>query len=173
MRTTGSLATFMLVLMGICAHGQPSENAPDAQGKYVFRKANCMGCHKWDGNGGGGYGGAALSLRRTQLSSDQIIMTVECGRPGTGMPYHLRGAYDDPNKPCYGIDRQQAGAQMPPEPAAFLRADDIKSVVAYVIDGIKGRGEVTYTECMAFWGEGSRVCDIYRNGGQVGSRPGG
>ena len=53
MPTTGSLTTLMLVLMVVSAHAQSSENAPDAQGKYVFRKANCMGCHKWDGNGGG------------------------------------------------------------------------------------------------------------------------
>jgi Cytochrome c len=173
MGKVGLLTVLLLVLVSIGAGGQPAlENGLDARGKDVFRKANCMGCHKWDGSGGGGYGGDALSLRRTQLNRDQIIMTVECGRPGTGMPYHLRGAYDDPNKPCYGMDRQQVGAQMPPEPANYLRIDDIKAVVSYVLDDIKGKGETTYADCTAFWWEGSRVCNVYRDAGQAQGRPG-
>lgn len=169
----GLLTLLLLALVSVGAGGQPApENSADARGKDVFRKANCMGCHKWDGSGGGGYGGDALSLRHTQLNRDQIIMTVECGRPGTGMPYHLRGAYDDPDKPCYGMDRQQMGAQMPPEPANYLRVDDIKAVVSYVLDNIKGKGETTYADCTAFWGEGSRVCNVYRDAGQAQGRPG-
>jgi mono/diheme cytochrome c family protein len=163
-------------MVAVCAYGQPidpTRNGLDAEGKYVFRKANCIGCHKWDGRGGGGYGGAALSLRETQLDREQIIMTVECGRPGTGMPYHLRGAYDDPSRPCYGVDRQQAGSQMPPEPTAYLRRDDIEAVVAYVIDAIKGKGDTTYAECTAFWGQESRVCNVYHHAEHEATRPGG
>ena len=176
MRTTGLLTMFLFALVAADAHGQPLEapdKALDAEGKSVFRKANCMGCHKWDGSGGGGYGGDALSLRRTQLSREQIIITVECGRPGTGMPYHMRGAYDGSNKPCYGMDRQQAGAQMPPEPTTYLRAHDVNAVVAYVIDTIKGKGGTTHAECTAFWGSDSRVCNVYLGAGQQPSRPGG
>src|SRR5215467_12145252 len=78
------------------AFGQ-SANEQDrtAAGKHVFQRANCMGCHKWHGNGGGGYGGDALSLRKTELTRDQLIETVGCGRPGTGMPFFIRGAYDE------------------------------------------------------------------------------
>jgi hypothetical protein len=75
-----------------------------------------MGCHKWHGNGGGGYGGDALSLRRTTLTREQIIETVSCGRPTTGMPYHLRGAYDSID--CYGTNRKELGEAMPPVSAA-------------------------------------------------------
>ena len=178
MRTTAPLTIFLFALMiaGAGALREPAASADkslDAEGKAVFRKANCMGCHKWDGSGGGGYGGDALSLRRTQLGPEQIMITIECGRPGTGMPYHLRGAYDDPNKPCYRMDRQQAGTQMPPEPTAYLRVDDIKAVVAYVIDAIKGRAETTHADCTAFWGADSRVCDVYRSAGHDAARPGG
>src|SRR6516165_5611752 len=80
------------------AQQAPAHDATDA-GKQVFKRANCMGCHKWHGNGGGGYGGDALSLRQTELTRDQIIETVHCGRPGTGMPYFARGAYDSVK--CY------------------------------------------------------------------------
>ena len=84
----------------VAAYGQSTQapaSDPTNAGKAVFSKANCVGCHKWHGNGGGGYGGDALSLRRTELTRDQIIETVACGRPGTGMPFFSRGAYDEMN----------------------------------------------------------------------------
>ncbi|XIA63590.1 hypothetical protein ACFIOY_31610 [Bradyrhizobium sp. TZ2] len=96
-----------------------------------------MGCHKWHGNGGGGYGGDALSLRKTELTRDQIIEVVGCGRPGTGMPFFIRGAYDEVK--CHGMNRQDAGAQMPPEGGTFLRPKDIEAVADYVIAHIKER----------------------------------
>ncbi|WP_316231399.1 c-type cytochrome [Bradyrhizobium sp. SZCCHNR1051] len=133
---------------------------PTEAGKAVFKRANCLGCHKWHGNGGGGYGGDALSLRRTQLTRDQIIETVTCGRPGTGMPYFARGSYDTAK--CYGMSRQDVGERMPPEGGVFLRPNDIEAVADYVLAHIKGRGEPTYDECTAFFGNTSRVCDIYK-----------
>src|ERR671922_137079 len=69
-------------------------------GKQVYQEANCVGCHKWHGDGGGGYGGAALSLRRTTLDRDLLLEVVRCGRPATRMPYHDRNAYEGVD--CYG-----------------------------------------------------------------------
>jgi mono/diheme cytochrome c family protein len=114
----------------------PSSDPADA-GKAIFKRANCFGCHKWHGNGGGGYGGDALSLRKAELTRDQIIETVACGRPGTGMP---------------------------PEGGVFLRAPDIEAVADYVLSHIKGKGEPNYDECVSFFGSTSRVCDIYKVG---------
>src|SRR5437762_2488074 len=82
-------------------------------GKAVFKRANCFGCHKWHGNGGGGYGGDALSLRKTELTREQITETVGCGRPGTGMPFFTRGAYDSVK--CYDMSREDVGGRTPPE----------------------------------------------------------
>ena len=139
---------------------QATASDPTNAGKAVFSKANCMGCHKWHGNGGGGYGGGALSLRKTELTRDQIIEVVGCGRPGTGMPFFIRGGYDEVK--CHGMNRQDAGAQMPPEGATFLRPKDIEAVADYVIVHIKGAGEPTYAECVAFFSSTSRVCDVYK-----------
>lgn len=136
-------------------------SADIAEGQHVF-KMNCSGCHKWDGVGGGGYGGAALSLRDTALDRDQIITTVACGRIGTGMPYHLRNAYT-PEHPCYGIaSMQQVGALKPLEANNFLRPNDIAAVADYVLTELKGRGPPTLADCIAYWGPESRVCDVYR-----------
>ena len=89
------------VLAGIGAAAAQTAKDPVAAGKHVYQHANCMGCHKWYGGGGGGYGGDALSLRRTEHDRAQIIETITCGRPGAGMPFHLRGAYDTVK--CYGM----------------------------------------------------------------------
>lgn len=132
-----------------------------AMGQRLYRQ-NCAGCHKWHGGGGGGYGGAALSLRRTGLDRDQIILTASCGRPGTGMPYHLRDAYT-PDQKCYGMTKTEVGQNIPPAADNFLRPAEIAAVADYVIADIKGRGEPTLAECQAFFGAHSRVCDIYES----------
>src|ERR1700747_2504515 len=86
----GAMAGSLYPNMGHC------QSAPDPTdpGKAVFKRANCMGCHKWHGNGGGGYGGDALSLRKTELARDQIIETISCGRPATGTALFLGGGFD-------------------------------------------------------------------------------
>ncbi len=133
-----------------------------AQGKRVFQQANCIGCHKWHGGGGGGYGGDALSLRATQLDRDQIIETVLCGRPGTGMPYFRRGVYDGGEHQCYGLGRQELGKDIPVEAGTFLRPNEVAAVTDYVLAEVKGKGEPTYAECSAFFGDGARVCNVYK-----------
>ena len=45
-------------------------------GLSAYKKGNCMGCHKWHGDGGPGYGGAALSLRETGLDREQLITII-------------------------------------------------------------------------------------------------
>jgi mono/diheme cytochrome c family protein len=157
-----SVCAFNLSMPAV-AYGQSAQapaSDPTNAGKAVFSKANCMGCHKWHGNGGGGYGGDALSLRKTVLTREQIIETVSCGRPGTGMPFFVRGAYDEVK--CYGMNREEAAGHMPPEAGTFLRQKDIEAVADYVLAHIKGAGEPTYAECVTFFSSTSRVCDIYK-----------
>lgn len=143
-------------------HAQESPHGPSAEGKHIFQRANCVGCHKWHGGGGGGYGGDALSLRATQLDRDQIIETVTCGRPATGMPYFQRNAYDSDAHPCYGMGRQELGKDVPVEAATFLRPNEVAAVADYVLADVKGKGEPSYAECSAFFGEGARVCNVYK-----------
>ena len=139
----------------------PTSSDPTEVGKAAFKRANCFGCYKWHGNGGGGYGGDALSLRKTELTREQIVETASCGRPGTGMPFFMRGAYDTTK--CFEMNRVDVGDQMPPEPTTtYLRPSDIEAVADYVLAHIKGRGEPNYRECVDFFGDTSHVCDIYK-----------
>ena len=151
-----------LALTSAAAHAGQDDAA---LGRATYAKANCVGCHKWHGDGGGGYGGSALSLRKTQLDREQIVKTVTCGRPGTGMPYFLRDIYADDatDHPCYGYSRKDlTGDNHVAEAGNFLRPAEIEAVADYVLSQIKGHGEPNLAECVAFFGETSRVCEIYK-----------
>ena len=159
-----SAAAAALAMTALAAPSR-AEESEAALGRAIYSKANCVGCHKWHGGGGGGYGGAALSLRKTQLDRDQIIMTVTCGRPGAGMPSFLRGVYDDDAKehPCFGFSQKDlTGDNHVVEAGVFLRPNEIAAVADYVLANIKGHGDPTLAECLAFFGDKSRVCDIYQ-----------
>jgi hypothetical protein len=144
------------------AHGDIDE------GKRLFQRANCMGCHKWHGAGGGGYGGDALSLRNTQLDKEQIVEVVNCGRPGTGMPSFARDAYQ--GHECYGgMTKKDLEGNPVPQPQVYLRPPEVNAVADYVIAHVKGKGDPTFAQCTEFFGEGSKVCNTYKQGG---SQPG-
>ena len=129
-------------------------------GQQVYKQANCVGCHKWSGVGGGGYGGSALSLRQTQLTVEQIVEIVTCGRPGTGMPHFTKDPYGASR--CYGLTAEDVKDMKPPTANVVLRPEEIEDVAHYVVDDIKGRGEPTLADCTAFFGDASRACDLYR-----------
>lgn len=154
------MLTLLLSPAELCLAQSMAPADPTDAGKAVFKRANCFGCHKWHGNGGGGYGGDALSLRKTDLDRAQLVETVTCGRPGTGMPYFARGSYD--TSKCYAMSRTDVGDRIPPEGASLLRPSDIEAVADYVLVKLKGKGEPTHDECIAFFGSTSRVCDVYR-----------
>ncbi len=152
------LASAMILCATALMHG--AARAQQADGKQVYRDANCMGCHKWHGEGGGGYGGAALSLRETSADRDQLVEIIACGRPGTRMPFHLRDAWSQ-SAPCYGMTKDSLGGPLPPRPAKFLRDYQIEAVADYVAHTLQGRGAPTRAECEAFWGAGARECAAY------------
>lgn len=127
-------------------------------GKDIFKtKARCQFCHKWDGTGDQGYGGNALSLRKTQMTREQVTETVKCGRLATEMPFHDKFAYTD--KRCFGVTREQAGGDMPPEANQYLQPSEIAAIVTYVFERVVGRGEPTYSECVDFWGKDTQQCE--------------
>ena len=153
------------VLSAIAAVQAGAQNAPSAEqqrviarGQDIFKtKATCQFCHKWDASGDQGYGGNALSLRKTQLTPEQMAEVIKCGRPGTGMPYHDKFAYTD--KRCYKMTREEMGKDMPQAGNEFLQPREIDAVVKYLFAKAVGRGESTYEECVDFWGTDTRECE--------------
>jgi mono/diheme cytochrome c family protein len=163
MRAIGaSVAICLAALAAPCARAQTAPTAEEARtieyGKEVFKtKATCQFCHKWDASGDQGYGGNALSLRKTKLTPAEMAVVIKCGRPGTGMPFHDRFAYTD--KRCYDMTREELGNNMPPAGNEFLQPREIDAVVKYLFAKAVGRGRSTYAECVDFWGADTRECE--------------
>ena len=127
-------------------------------GLAAFKKANCMGCHKWHGEGGPGYGGAALSLRTTELDADELYTLIQCGRPGTNMPFYDKKAYIDDR--CYGMtfeDFEGDDENRPLVAKTFIRDRQIKQIVDFVLTDLKGK-ELSMEYCVKFFGKPSRSC---------------
>ncbi len=135
-----------------------------AWGKRIWHnKAECNFCHGWagDGNGGFHHPGRPPSLRATQLTRDQIRMLIQCGRPGTPMPYFDRFAYTD--KRCYGMTEADLVKRnmMPDRAKTTLQADEIAALADYVATKLKGAGPVTHAECVDYYDAKTSRCDIY------------
>jgi hypothetical protein len=164
-RRLGCSVITMLALLTLFVANALAQTAEQRQidfGKEIYKsKATCLFCHRWDGNGDQGYGGIALSLRKTELTHDQLIETIRCGRPGTGMPYHDQFAYTDTR--CFGVTRADLGDKAPPQAVSFLAPREVQAVVAFLEAKIKGRGPATLEECVYFWGVETKECDTYKN----------
>jgi mono/diheme cytochrome c family protein len=124
-------------------------------------KAGCAFCHGWAGDGVGGFHhpGHPPSLRVTELTRDQIRMTIQCGRPGTAMPYFDRFAYTD--KRCYDMVAADLGDMMPERSSTTLQSGEIDALADYVATKLKGSGEVTRQQCVDYFGKGTARCDQY------------
>ena len=131
-------------------------------GLQAYKDAGCRGCHGWAANGereGPNPGGP--SLRATALDYDAIRLTVACGRPGTPMPYFWREAYRANSTDCYGVTAEQLGDNAPIRGPSRLRDDDLDALAYYLAYYVKGQGDITFSECEFFWGEGNNRCTSY------------
>jgi mono/diheme cytochrome c family protein len=159
-----AIATVTTAVLAVGTLAAAAQSAPSReeiraleQGKDIYKvKANCQYCHKWDASGDQGYGGNALSLRKTHLNQEQFTEVVKCGRPGTGMPSHDPNAYND--KRCYGVTREELGKNVPLL-GESLSTREIDAVVKYLFVKHVGRGASTYEDCVEFWGQETRQCD--------------
>ena len=128
-------------------------------GLSAYKKGNCMGCHKWHGDGGPGYGGAALSLRESGLDREQLITIIACGRPGTNMPFFDKKAYIDER--CFGMkfsDFEGDDKNRPLRAKNFLNARQIDAVVDFIINDLQGQ-KVSKDYCLKFFGKPTRSCE--------------
>ena len=158
--TVMALAAYLTAASGTAraqATLSPEEARTLEYGKEIYKiKANCQFCHKRDASGDTGYGGVALSLRKTKLTTEQFVEVVKCGRPGTGMPFHDQYAYTD--KRCYGLSREDLGKNTPLLGESLLPRE-IDAVTKYLFARAVGRGDSTYEDCVDFWGKDTRQCE--------------
>ena len=128
-------------------------------GLNVYKKGNCMGCHSWDGKGGGH--GAAVSLRNTELTINEIINVIKCGRPGTGMPYFLKKAYKE--EKCYDTTFEDYDeSNRPVNSQIFLSSKQIEAVSIFVREVLQNK-KLDKNYCEYFYKKGSKACLNLKN----------
>src|SRR5690349_25037118 len=91
----GTLLAALLLLLSE-TYAQTADPQDIAAGMRLFRqKANCQVCHGWAGDGRkmDSQMPDGKNLRETTLTREDVVTTVKCGRPGTGMPAFDRLAY--------------------------------------------------------------------------------
>jgi mono/diheme cytochrome c family protein len=153
-----TLATGWLALPTTPAVAQNFEQAW-LDGAQIWRRGGCGDCHgKWaDGLGDPNFP-AGPSLRETELTFEEILETVSCGRPGTAMPFHLEGAYTEVS--CYEIP---VGEVLAAEGRSFDR-EQLKNLAVYLAEAVKGAGDVTLNDCIIYYNGkvDSSSCNRYR-----------
>jgi mono/diheme cytochrome c family protein len=151
-RTTLTHALFAAVLVGSVFSSAPTMAQDDqsAAGLQVWRLSGCASCHGAFGEGGGGgEQPEGPSLRRTILDRDALKETISCGRPGSKMPFFLKGAYIATR--CWGIEIQE---EPPSEMIGLgsLTPVRINSLVDYLMARVVGKSdEVSKQECIAYF----------------------
>ena len=150
---------FFLTLFIFCTNVLGVNLEEYKYGLNVYKKGNCMGCHSWHGKGGGH--GAAVSLRNTELTLNEIINVIKCGRPGTGMPYFSRKAYKE--EKCYDTTFEDYNSSYRPVSSKrFLNAKQIEAVSIFVKEVLHNK-KLDKNYCEFFYEKGSKVCLNLKN----------
>ncbi len=147
--------------MFVCARAQEPDPADIASGLRLFRaKGNCQACHGWaaDGRKMDSQMPDGANLRETQLDRKAIVVLIQCGRPGSGMPAYDRLAYADGR--CYGMksaDLAKAGMNLT-DPPATLAAREIELVADFLMAKVVGKGPMNRARCVEYWGSEVNEC---------------
>ena len=147
----------------VIASAAASAQADFSYGRRLYLdKAQCSYCHGWagDGAGEGQSNGGAANLRQSRLNRAQLILVIQCGRPGTAMPHFDESAYRD--KPCYGMNEAEVGARKPAlPPGSTLQPREAEAVADYLLGRFIGRGAISRSECEESFGKDHRSCTEY------------
>lgn len=144
--TSAGLAAAAVLAFGAVAWAQ--DDAQVEAGLDAWKLAGCSTCHgKFGEGGGGGAEPEGPSLRDSRLDGELLVESISCGRPGTGMPSHLVGAYTEID--CYGMPVGQI-----PEKTAVsgsLTTEQITALVSYLLARVVGKEDITAEECGLYY----------------------
>ena len=158
-KNVSSLLFSLIILFIFCKNIFGVNLEEHKYGLNVYKKGNCMGCHSWDGKGGGH--GAAVSLRNTELTINEIINVIKCGRPGTGMPYFLKKAYKE--EKCYDTTFEDYDeSNRPVNSQKFLSSRQIEAVSIFVSEVLQNK-KLDKNYCEYFYEKGSKACLNLKN----------
>jgi hypothetical protein len=127
--------------------------------KAVSAESQRQACHGWAGDGRkmDTQMPDGANLRESALNRQDLVMTIKCGRPGTGMP-----AFDSDGR-CYGLkqaDLRSSGSRMP-DPPATLQQREIDMIVDFLTVKVVKQGPMDHAKCIEFWGSEAEACSEF------------
>jgi mono/diheme cytochrome c family protein len=156
----------VIYLSVFAASAQAVDPTDIAEGGRLFRqKANCQSCHGWAGDGRkmDTQMPDGANLRETKLNRQDLVMTIKCGRPGTGMPAFDKFAYSDGR--CYGLKQSdlRASGQRMPDPAATLQPREVDMILDFRLAKVVDQGPMSHAKCVEYWGSDVESCGEFPN----------
>ena len=161
---SAGIAVLLAVLSGPVAWAQAPDPSDIAEGGRLFRqKANCQSCHGWAGDGRkmDTQMPDGANLRETTLNRQDLVMTIKCGQPGTGMPAFDRFAYSDGR--CYGLKQAdlRASGKWMPDPPATLQVREVEAIADFLVAKVIKQGPMDHAKCIEFWGSEVEACNEF------------
>ena len=151
-----NIINFFFIINFSFSSTQEDSNTFFKEGIAIYKKANCSSCHFWHADGGNSHGGAAASLRSTNLSHKELLSVIKCGRPGTNMPYFSRFTKKDVDcKYLDNVDKEVLRG------AILLNDNEIKFLTKFIYDEIKSK-PITKKYCLEFFKTKS-ACNKYNH----------
>jgi mono/diheme cytochrome c family protein len=157
----------LTVLLSTGAHAQDASAGDPERGKVVYQRMGyCVNCHGWAGDGQAGRNplarGSGANLRETALDADGLAQIIQCGLPGTQMPYHEAAAYRDDR--CYGMVMADFEEGQAPIRGKTFRDKELAHLIAYIQQKMVGLGKPTLAECIEYYGPSAdKACAYLRS----------
>jgi mono/diheme cytochrome c family protein len=159
--TSTGVIMLLALFTASTARAQAADPSDIVEGGKLFRqKASCQSCHGWAGDGRkmDNQMPDGANLRESTLDRQNLVMTIKCGRPGTGMPAFDKFAYSDGR--CYGLkqaDLRASGSHMP-DPPATLQPREVDTIVDFLLAKVVKQGAMDRAKCIEFWGSEVEAC---------------
>jgi Cytochrome C oxidase, cbb3-type, subunit III len=148
------------------ARAQTPSAADIREGMQLFMdKGNCQACHGWGGDGRktDNQMPDGANLRTRDFDREFLVMTIKCGRPGTGMPAFERLAYSDGR--CFGLKTADLRTRQltMPDPPSTLAPNEINLIVDFLLAKVVNKGPLDRAKCAEFWGSAVDACNEFPN----------
>ena len=158
----GVVATLLTVSKAQTPAPSPADLA---EGLRLYQqKADCRACHGWaaDGNKADNQMPDGPGLREKKFTRALLVLTIKCGRPGTGMPAFDKFAYSDGR--CYKMSQADLDKQpmRMPDPAATLQPREIELLADFLMARVVGQGPMDHAKCVEFWGSDVEACRAFQ-----------
>jgi len=124
-------------------------------GLELWKGSGCSDCHGAFANGERerDESPAGANLRTARLDAAALKRVISCGRVGAEMPAFIEGAGSAPA--CgQGVGEYSAPRSLTP--------DQIDTIIAYLQARIVGHGQITKSECLAYYDNKADQCEDYK-----------